>query len=472
MGESDMKPITGKHRGIPTWLVLLCLLALPASAWPQSGPTTGSPEYLGSFPSAEKVRADIIASAGDARPEEIEGRVEGRLRTLANALEHSWKTGYTNRETGLPIVGIGSAPPAAKRLHEEYSQQYVAIYRNANDTYPDCGLPTKLLYFIGLRPCKLVNYRLARDDYDGTYRNNEAASIEIAQLYFPEAVRELFVETSGGDGKYMSRHQVSVGKEQRQAEQSRQRAEAFWKQAPRLVPRALALFIVALFLWLAWWRARPNGPRSKDRVNPIIDIEDLYLFARRGRVLGAHERTSLHAETTTTTSGGGGYMHQGSGWISAPSSNTTTTVTSTQHQTFFIREDGGSELEVKFVDLDFPVRTDNRVAIVYAGDKWSRCGIPVAAVNLDTGNWAIQRNRVKAVRVGTSESERKTFVLGSIAVALIALGYAVVGHWGPGFLVAGLVAAAVGILGGRSGVSRAAIAERVDACTREIAAGR
>jgi hypothetical protein len=59
-----------------------------------------------------------------------------------------------------------------------------------------------------------------------------------------------------------------------------------------------------------------------------------------------------------------------------------------------------------------------------------------------------------------------------LVVALIALGYVLVGRWGLGFLVAGLVVAAVGIFGGRSGVSREAIAERVNACVREIAAGR
>ena len=80
---------------------------------------------------------------------------------------------------------------------------------------------------------------------------------------------------------------------------------------------------------------------------------------------------------------------------------------------------------------------------------------------------AVQRSRARAVRVGNSESERKALV-----VALIALGYALVGRWGLGFLVAGLVAAAVGIFGGRSGVSREAIAGRVNACVREIAAGR
>jgi hypothetical protein len=199
--------------------LLYLALAWPMLAQAQSEPTTDSPAYLGSFPTPQRVRADILVNADGATPEEIEGRVEGRLETLANALRHSWASGYVNRETGLPIPGIESAPVAAKQLHGMYSREIDAITRNANQTYPTCGFITRLLRLTGItEACARLGYQIARDKSNGTYTDNVQASAQIAELYFPPDLRELFIETSGGDGRYMSRHQVSVGGQQRHAQ--------------------------------------------------------------------------------------------------------------------------------------------------------------------------------------------------------------------------------------------------------------
>lgn len=207
-------------RAVVTFRVLLSLvLALPMLAHAQSEPTTDSPAYLGAFPSVDRIRADIIASAEGARPEELEGRVQGRLETLANALRHSWASGYVDRETGLPIPGIESAPVAAKKLHETYSNEIDAITRHANTAYPRCGFVARFLQLTGIaRTCERLGYQIARDKSDGTFTDNVQASAQIAGLYFPPELQELFIEASGGDGRYMSRHQVSVGRRQRQAQ--------------------------------------------------------------------------------------------------------------------------------------------------------------------------------------------------------------------------------------------------------------
>lgn len=205
-------------RAVVTFRVLLSLvLALPMLAHAQSEPTTDSPAYLGAFPSVDRVRADVLAGAEGARPEELEGQVQGRLKTLANALRNSWASGYSSRETGLPVPGLQFAPTAAKKLHETYSNEIGAITRHANTAYPRCGFVSRFLQLTGIaRTCARLGYQIARDKSDGTFTDNVQASTQIAGLYFPAELRELFIETSGGNGRYISRHQVSVGRQQRQ----------------------------------------------------------------------------------------------------------------------------------------------------------------------------------------------------------------------------------------------------------------
>lgn len=211
--------ILAMRRVVACRALLWLMLGLPVLAHAQSEPTTDSPAYLGSFPTPQRVRADILANADEATPEELEGRVQGRLETLANALRNSWASGYSDRETGLRIPGIQWAPTAAKKLHETYSNEIEAITRHTNGAYPKCGFMARLLQLTGIaRTCARLGYQIARDKSDGTYTNNVQASAQIAELYFPPELRELFIETSGGNGRYMSRHQVSVARQQRQAQ--------------------------------------------------------------------------------------------------------------------------------------------------------------------------------------------------------------------------------------------------------------
>lgn len=180
-------------------IAVLCLTVCP-SVQAQSGPETDSQGWLQSFPAAETVRRDIVASAGEARPEEIEGRVAGRLLMLAGVLENSWKTGYVNRETGEPIMGIEGAPAAARQLREAYLHDYKAIRDGKREEYrgrDDCdGLFVRFVDF-GLSPregCDFRRYVSAESDY----KFGQAATAEAADLYFPTDARARFAASTPG----------------------------------------------------------------------------------------------------------------------------------------------------------------------------------------------------------------------------------------------------------------------------------
>ena len=96
----------------------------------------------------------------------------------------------------------------------------------------------------------------------------------------------------------------------------------------------------------------------------------------------------LQITTTSTTSGGGGYVHPTyGGSISAPS--TTTTHTSHEVTTLFIRDVDGDEFNAEFTDSCVPVRTGNRVSVVFAGNKSVKQGYRAALVNHDTGKQGV-----------------------------------------------------------------------------------
>lgn len=454
------------------WAVPVLCAALALSALARTGPATVSPEYLRYFPSPEKVRADTVAGEGDARPEEIEGRVAGRLLMLAGALENTWETGYVNRETGEPIMGIEGAPPAAKRLREAYLQQYYAIRDGKREEYrkkDDCeGLFVRFLYFRTMpsERCDFRRYVSA----EGDYKSGQEPAMEIAELYFPEQERARFVESTPSVviGKWAAGNRAAS-----EARKQDERAGSLRKNLSERIFAAAVLTCLLVALCFVWWSTRPAKAPDKNRVNRISDIQDLYLFDRRGRIVGTHERTSLHTTTTTSSSGGGGYVHPTyGGHVSAPTTNTSTTTTSTHHQTLFLREDDGDELEVKFTDLEFSVHEGSRVAIVYAGDRWSECGHPMGAVNLDTGKWAMAWNRIDWI--ATSKPAARIWFWAMLApVAIVSLALAA-GSWAMTWTGLGLaVVVVLGWLGGKSlSDLKAAITARLRAHVQEIAGKR
>lgn len=407
-------------------LLLSTVLLLSGNARAQSEPNTDSPAWLAAFPSPDKVRADVVASADDAEPEVIEGRVAGRLETLANALYNSWASGYSNPETGLPVPGIEWAPAEAKRLHDAYQSAYDAIDSHARDMYPKCGFFRRLLQLTGIaNACKRLAYKLAREESDGTFTKHEQAAAQIATQYFPPEMQELFIEASGGNGRYMSRHQVIVASANRDTERAGERSAARWASMEGRWFSGGVMVLIGIGWLLIFLDTRPRKAPDPQKSNKISDVADLAIFDKRGQIVGTHERTSLHTTTTTSTTGGSGYVHPTyGGHVSAPSTTTTTSTTSKHHQTLFIRKEDGTEFEEKFIDLDFPVRDGTHVAIVYAGDRWSNRGYSVAAVNLDTGRWEMAGSRVDWIVMGKPTAQLWMWVmlvlLARVAMAFVA----------------------------------------------------
>ena len=121
-------------------------------------------------------------------------------------------------------------------------------------------------------------------------------------------------------------------------------------------------------------------------IPPLKTIDDLYIFTRGGTVIDVQK--GMKITTTSTTSGGGGYVHPTyGGSISAPS--TTTTHTSHEVTTLFIRDVDGDEFNAEFSDSCVPVRTGNRVSVVFAGNKSVKQGYRAALVNHDTGKQGV-----------------------------------------------------------------------------------
>ena len=121
-------------------------------------------------------------------------------------------------------------------------------------------------------------------------------------------------------------------------------------------------------------------------IPPLKTIDDLYIFTRGGTVIDVQK--GMKITTTSTTSGGGGYVHPTyGGSISAQS--TTTTHTSHEVTTLFIRDVDGDEFNAEFTDSCVPVRTGNRVSVVFAGNKSVKQGYRAALVNHDTGKQGV-----------------------------------------------------------------------------------
>lgn len=69
---------------IALMIALLGGLAMSAHA------TVEDTAALAHYPQPDQVRSDVLASAGNAEPEEIAGRQAGRLMMLHGALAHTW----------------------------------------------------------------------------------------------------------------------------------------------------------------------------------------------------------------------------------------------------------------------------------------------------------------------------------------------------------------------------------------------
>lgn len=113
----------------------------------------------------------------------------------------------------------------------------------------------------------------------------------------------------------------------------------------------------------------------------ITSIDQLHLFTRGGTV--------VKSET--------GYSTQVHGHGGANNSNVFVSSSTTEHLRIFVAEADGDEFTASFEDLGIGVREGNRVSIIHAGNKALRSGYPIALVNHDTHQYAIQKSTVNRV---------------------------------------------------------------------------
>jgi hypothetical protein len=133
-------------------------------------------------------------------------------------------------------------------------------------------------------------------------------------------------------------------------------------------------------------------------VKTIKSIDQLYVFAKTGKVVGNQNWAETSISSSTTTSGGGGHVHMGTGYIAPISSSTTTSSTSTEQLRLFVQDDdGGEEFEARFSNPGFGVREGHRVTIVYAGNLSSQAGYPMTLVNHSTGNERVFKNQADLI---------------------------------------------------------------------------
>ena len=148
---------------------------------------------------------------------------------------------------------------------------------------------------------------------------------------------------------------------------------------------------------------------SRASLGTIRNVEELHSFSRSGTVIDREIRTETSFHATTT--GGSSLLIDGVGTVSPP----TTSVSSSTSEIvrMFLRDDSGDEFDVELEDAGMGFRTGHRVIILYAGDKRSGLGRPMAVANLTTDQTAVLPHRVEEL------IHRRSATLGCLALAVI-----------------------------------------------------
>lgn len=132
---------------------------------------------------------------------------------------------------------------------------------------------------------------------------------------------------------------------------------------------------------------------AADKVGKIGDIGQLDVFTRTGIVRETQGRTEISSTTRTTVRQGGGYIHNGYGRIDPTEATTETETSSREKIRLFVMEQDGGEFDLDLPAPGFGVATGHAVAVVFAGDRTSGRGHPMALVNLNTRNRKVYANR-------------------------------------------------------------------------------
>ncbi|MBD9477871.1 hypothetical protein [Pseudoxanthomonas sp. PXM02] len=189
---------------------------------------------LAHYPSAEQVQSDLLATAGDAEPDEIAGRQAGRLMMLHSALAH------TSSSSG----NVSQASRPARELLDAYSQAYRSLDEKMQadpDWRKKCGYLDNLF-----DTCR--RQRFAREK--NYFKASPQAAQETAQLYFPPGYQDRFVDLTGVGG---SRQRFADYQSERREAGRAERGREFRKKLPlilgglSLIPLGIgiALFVLA-----------------------------------------------------------------------------------------------------------------------------------------------------------------------------------------------------------------------------------
>jgi hypothetical protein len=205
-----------RAKWIPRCLAAVLLLAGSASA--QSGRDT---ESLRHYPSPERVRADLVASADKTRPQELEGRIAGRLHLLEGMLSNTY-----SRNGGYPR-GFEQAPAKAVQLFHAYRREYSNLFSHkeklSKGQRPGCSDRSRNT----AGQCVYWNFSEAEEAYGYGLDQTRA----VLELYFPRQYHERLLDRS----PYAMRPRIEADKEAQQARIAAEETAASNERTARLV---------------------------------------------------------------------------------------------------------------------------------------------------------------------------------------------------------------------------------------------
>lgn len=188
---------------------------------------------LAHYPSAAQVQSDLLATAGDAEPDDIAGRQAGRLMMLHSALAH----------TASSSGNVSQASGPAQELLDAYSRAYRSIDEKMQadpDWRKKCGYLDNLF-----DTCR--RQRFAREK--NYFKASPQAARETAQLYFPPGYQDRFVDLTGVGGR---RQRFADYQSERHEAGRAGRGREFRKKLPivlggfSLIPLGIGIVLFAL----------------------------------------------------------------------------------------------------------------------------------------------------------------------------------------------------------------------------------
>ena len=226
---NEQHHLQGDRMKMGSVLMFVLLGAQAGLAWANGDDAAA----LAHYPSAQQVQSDLLATAGNAEPEEIAGRQAGRLLMLHSALAH----------TGSSSGNVSQASRPARQLLDSYSQAYRALEEKMQadpDWREKCGYLGNLF-----DTCR--RQRFAREE--NYFQASLQEAQETAQLYFPPEYRDRFVDLTGAGG---SRQRFADYQSERREAGRAERGREFRKKLPvilggfSLIPLAIGIILFAI----------------------------------------------------------------------------------------------------------------------------------------------------------------------------------------------------------------------------------